>query len=60
MIITEEGSETYRIIAMDKDFHVACYKCEVCDEKFTNEEGHGCYPLDGRLLCYTHYKTQDK
>jgi hypothetical protein len=29
LIISEDGAETYRIIAMDKDFHVACYKCEV-------------------------------
>lgn len=56
LIITEDGAETYRIIAMDKDFHVSCYKCEVCDVKFTNDEGKGCYPHNERLLCHTHYK----
>jgi len=56
LIISEDGAETYRIIAMDKDFHVACYKCEVCDVKFTNDEGQGCYPHNDRLLCHTHYK----
>jgi len=56
LIVSEDGAETYRIIAMDKDFHVACYKCEVCDSKFTNDEGQGCYPHEDRLLCHSHYK----
>eukprot|EP00116_Pleurobrachia_bachei_P006043 sb/3466305/ len=50
LIISEDGAETYRIIAMDKDFHVSCYKCMVCDTKFSNEEGAGCYPFEEKLL----------
>lgn len=52
-ITPEPGQEeTVRIVAMDKSFHVSCYKCEKCGVKLTSEqEGKGCYPLDGRILC---------
>ncbi|XP_004211219.1 lipoma-preferred partner homolog isoform X1 [Hydra vulgaris] len=48
---TNQRGETVHIVSMQKNFHVECYKCEDCDELLSSEEGRGCYPLDGRLLC---------
>ncbi|CAG9532571.1 unnamed protein product [Cercopithifilaria johnstoni] len=45
-----EGSE--RIVAMDKSFHVDCFRCEDCHTLLNSEiEGQGCYPLDEHLYC---------
>lgn len=50
-ILPEEGKEeSLRIVALGKDFHVGCFKCEMCGELLSGE-GKGCYPLDGKLLC---------
>ncbi|XP_013064063.2 lipoma-preferred partner homolog isoform X1 [Biomphalaria glabrata] len=44
--------ETVRIVAMDKSFHVDCYRCEDCNCQLSSEaEGRGCYPLDDHILC---------
>ncbi|XP_059143329.1 lipoma-preferred partner homolog [Physella acuta] len=44
--------ETVRIVAMDKSFHVGCYRCEDCNCQLSSEaEGRGCYPLDDHILC---------
>ncbi|XP_072024249.1 uncharacterized protein [Amphiura filiformis] len=49
-----EGSmETVRVVSMDKDFHVECYKCVECGLQLSDEDGRRCYPLQNRLLCYT-------
>lgn len=52
-IIPEPGKqETIRVVALERSFHVECYKCEDCDLRLSSEEeGHGCYPLDGHILC---------
>jgi len=52
-ILPEPGQEeTVRVVALDRSFHVNCYKCEDCDLVLSSEaEGRGCYPLDGRVLC---------
>lgn len=52
-IVPEPGKqETVRVVALDRSFHVDCYKCEDCDLQLSSEaEGHGCYPLDGHILC---------
>ncbi|XP_013412899.1 lipoma-preferred partner homolog [Lingula anatina] len=52
-IMPDNGQEeTVRIVAMDKSFHVNCYRCEDCGLILSSEaEGRGCYPLDDHLLC---------
>ncbi|KRZ04889.1 Lipoma-preferred partner [Trichinella zimbabwensis] len=52
-IVPEEGNqESVRIVALDRSFHVDCYRCEDCGLKLTSKvEGHECYPLDNHILC---------
>ncbi|XP_060137893.1 thyroid receptor-interacting protein 6 [Zootoca vivipara] len=52
-IMPEPGKEeTVRIVALDRSFHIGCYKCEECGLLLSSEgEGRGCYPLDGHILC---------
>ncbi|KAJ6654954.1 hypothetical protein lerEdw1_006425 [Lerista edwardsae] len=52
-IMPEPGQEeTVRIVALDRSFHISCYKCEECGLLLSSEgEGRGCYPLDGHILC---------
>ena len=47
-IMPEKGQEeTVRVVALDRSFHVSCYRCEDCNLQLTSdEEGRGCYPLD--------------
>ncbi|CAK9300144.1 unnamed protein product [Gordionus sp. m RMFG-2023] len=58
LIVPNNGeSETIRIIAMDKSFHVECYKCQDCSMPLTSSENEicgktsSCYPLDDWILC---------
>ncbi|PIK58042.1 hypothetical protein BSL78_05021 [Apostichopus japonicus] len=54
-----EGTmETVRVVSMDKDFHVECYRCTECGLQLSDEEGKRCYPLNNRLLCYTCHISQ--
>lgn len=52
-IMPEPGNEeTVRVVALDRSFHVSCYKCEDCGLLLSSEsEGRGCYPLDDHVLC---------
>uniref|UniRef100_F6U088 Zyxin n=1 Tax=Ciona intestinalis TaxID=7719 RepID=F6U088_CIOIN len=52
-IMPEKGKEeTVRIVALERSFHVDCYKCEKCAVKLNSEkEGRGCFPLDGHIFC---------
>lgn len=44
--------ETVRVVALDRSFHINCYKCEDCGLVLSSEsEGRGCYPLDDHVLC---------
>lgn len=45
--------ETVRIVALDRDFHVQCYRCEGCGSLLSEGDNQGCYPLDGHVLCKT-------
>ncbi|XP_058454064.1 lipoma-preferred partner homolog [Malaya genurostris] len=52
-IMPEPGQdETIRVVALDRSFHINCYKCEDCSLLLSSEaEGRGCYPLDDHILC---------
>ncbi|XP_074539228.1 zyxin isoform X1 [Halichoeres trimaculatus] len=52
-IIPAPGSEeTVRVVALDKNFHLKCYRCEDCARPLSIEaDENGCYPLDGKILC---------
>ncbi|XP_035018534.2 zyxin [Hippoglossus stenolepis] len=52
-IIPAPGSEeTVRVVALDKNFHLKCYRCEDCNRPLSIEaDENGCYPLDGKILC---------
>ncbi|CAF1543507.1 unnamed protein product [Rotaria magnacalcarata] len=41
--------ETVRIVALDRSYHIDCYRCENCNIQFTSEEG--CYPIDDHVFC---------
>ncbi|CAB1334515.1 unnamed protein product [Coregonus sp. 'balchen'] len=51
--VPDAGSqETVRVVALDKNFHLKCYRCEDCSRPLSIEaDADGCYPLDGRILC---------
>ncbi|XP_022694162.1 lipoma-preferred partner homolog [Varroa jacobsoni] len=48
-IMPQGKGETVRIVALDRSFHVACYRCEDCGLLLGQD--HPCYPLDGHVLC---------
>lgn len=52
-ILPEPGQEeTVRVVALDRSFHLQCYKCEDCGLALSSSaEGRGCYPLDDHVLC---------
>ncbi|XP_071372489.1 zyxin isoform X2 [Centroberyx affinis] len=52
-IVPAPGSEeTVRVVALDKNFHLKCYRCEDCSRPLSIEaDADGCYPLDGKILC---------
>jgi len=47
----EGTSDTVRVVAMEKDFHVDCYVCEGCKMQLTDEPDKRCYPLQDHLFC---------
>lgn len=59
-IVPEEGKdETVRIIALEKNFHVKCYRCEDCSKQLSSEATEdGCYPLDDHILCLACHKSR--
>ncbi|XP_078060411.1 lipoma-preferred partner isoform X2 [Mustelus asterias] len=51
-IMPAQGQEeTVRIVALDRDFHVQCYRCEDCSILLSDGDTQGCYPLDGHIYC---------
>ncbi|XP_041077846.1 zyxin [Polyodon spathula] len=62
-IMPETGKdETIRVVALERNFHLKCYRCEDCNCPLSIEaDENGCYPLDGRILClkcHTHRAKQ--
>lgn len=54
----EGTSETIRIVAMEKDFHVECYVCEKCGIQLGDESERRCFPLGKSLMCHTCHVKQ--
>uniref|UniRef100_A0A915A384 LIM zinc-binding domain-containing protein n=2 Tax=Parascaris univalens TaxID=6257 RepID=A0A915A384_PARUN len=52
-IVPEKGEkESVRIVAMNKSFHVNCYRCEDCNMTLSaNIDALGCYPLGEHIYC---------
>lgn len=52
IIPKEDGTDSYNVKCLGRSYHENCYRCEVCVIQLSPEPNdHGCYPLDGRLLC---------
>lgn len=52
IIPKEDGTDSYNVECLGRSYHENCYRCEVCVIQLSPEPNeHGCYPLDGRMLC---------
>uniref|UniRef100_A0A8C2Z9D4 Filamin binding LIM protein 1 n=1 Tax=Cyclopterus lumpus TaxID=8103 RepID=A0A8C2Z9D4_CYCLU len=52
IIPKEDGTDSYNVECLGHSYHENCYRCEVCVIQLSPEPNeHGCYPLDGKLLC---------
>lgn len=52
-ILPEPGQhKTVRIVALDRSYHVNCYRCEDCGIQLNSDDSERrCYPLDDHILC---------
>ncbi|XP_034079715.1 filamin-binding LIM protein 1 [Gymnodraco acuticeps] len=54
IIPKEDGTDSYNVQCLGNSYHENCYRCEVCVIQLSPEPNeHGCYPLEGKLLCKT-------
>ncbi|XP_029007163.1 filamin-binding LIM protein 1 isoform X2 [Betta splendens] len=52
IIPKEDGTDSYTVECLGRSYHENCYRCEICIIQLSPEPNeHGCYPLDGKLLC---------
>ncbi|KAL3978258.1 hypoxia-inducible factor 1 alpha [Sarotherodon galilaeus] len=52
IIPQEDGTDSYTVECLGRSYHENCYRCEVCAIQLSPEPNeHGCYPLDGKMLC---------
>ncbi|XP_051272386.1 filamin-binding LIM protein 1 [Dicentrarchus labrax] len=52
IIPKEDGTDSYNVECLGRSYHENCYRCEVCVIQLSPEPNeHGCYPLDGKMLC---------
>ncbi|XP_073325413.1 filamin-binding LIM protein 1 isoform X1 [Pagrus major] len=52
IIPKEDGTDSYNVECLGRSYHENCYRCEVCAIQLSPEPNeHGCYPLDGKMLC---------
>ncbi|MED6253145.1 hypothetical protein ATANTOWER_023097 [Ataeniobius toweri] len=61
-IVPAPGSEEIvKVVALDKNFHIKCYRCEDCVRPLSSEVDK-CpgYPLDDRILCIKCYSKRTK
>ncbi|CAK6955494.1 filamin-binding LIM protein 1 [Scomber scombrus] len=58
IIPKEDGTDSYTVECLGSTYHENCYRCEVCVIQLSPEPNdHGCYPLDGRMLCKSCHLT---
>ncbi|XP_046882301.1 filamin-binding LIM protein 1 [Hypomesus transpacificus] len=58
IIPREDGTDSYTVECLGRSFHEDCYRCEVCITQLSPEPNdHGCYPLDGKVLCKSCHLT---
>ncbi|XP_026162293.1 filamin-binding LIM protein 1 isoform X2 [Mastacembelus armatus] len=58
IIPKEDGTDSYTVECLGRSFHENCYRCEVCIIQLSPEPNeHGCYPLDGKMLCKSCHLT---
>lgn len=60
VIVPTETGETVRVVALGREFHIDCYKCQDCGTHLTDELDKRCYPLDDLLLCYFCHRDRKK
>uniref|UniRef100_A0A3Q3G4D3 Filamin binding LIM protein 1 n=2 Tax=Labrus bergylta TaxID=56723 RepID=A0A3Q3G4D3_9LABR len=54
IIPKEDGTDSYNVECLGHAYHEKCYRCEVCVIQLSTEPNeHGCYPLEGKMLCKT-------
>ncbi|XP_034022428.1 filamin-binding LIM protein 1 isoform X2 [Thalassophryne amazonica] len=52
IIPKDDGTDSYTLECLGSSYHEDCYRCQVCAIKLSPEPTeHGCYPLDGKMLC---------
>ncbi|XP_040889515.1 filamin-binding LIM protein 1 isoform X2 [Toxotes jaculatrix] len=52
IIPKEDGTDSYTVECLGRSYHENCYRCEICVIQLSPDPNeHGCYPLDGRMLC---------
>uniref|UniRef100_A0A8C4EK92 Filamin binding LIM protein 1 n=1 Tax=Dicentrarchus labrax TaxID=13489 RepID=A0A8C4EK92_DICLA len=52
IIPKEDGTDSYNVECLGRSYHENCYRCEVGVLQLSPEPNeHGCYPLDGKMLC---------
>lgn len=52
IIPKEDGTDSYNVQCLGHSYHENCYRCEECAIQLSPEPNeHGCYPLDGKMLC---------
>ncbi|XP_063290816.1 zyxin-like isoform X1 [Pelobates fuscus] len=59
-IAPEPGrDETVRVFALERNFHMMCYKCEDCGIPLSVEaDDSGCFPFNNHVLCKKCYTVQ--
>lgn len=58
IIPKEDGTDSYTVECLGHSYHEDCYRCDVCVIQLSPEPNeHGCYPLDGRMLCKSCHLT---
>lgn len=56
-----DSEETVKLVALGKNFHINCYRCQDCARPLSSEmDKSPAYPLGGRFLCKKCYTKRTK